>query len=323
MRNLKNKKLLAPIIAGVLATMMIIGIGTYAWFTAKTETDVEGTFYAARVGIDVEGAEFNAYDFYPGAAWEYTRMFQSILEGYANDPWSLQAEFRGRMISLYDGFVGDPLRTVITAMDVPVAPKPNEVMLIQNPFNKAIQNGDTTFVWNITPGSILEAKFAFNVSGKSYIPVYFRISDAALVDAATGLDTDFKHAVTYIASIVGTKNDPAEVVELYGALIRGTDGFFYCPVPLSPEFGWTIEIINVAYIFGAANNDPDLQGQAVKFAGVGGPVVADLIQATNNAVYMADGWKDVAAQLIPYVDAKLYQEYKDIWTAIGFPEIKP
>ena len=322
MRNLKNKKLLAPVIAGVLATMMIIGIGTYAWFTASTTSNIDGQYWAAKVGIEEKASEYNAYDFYPGAAFEYTRQFQGLIENWANapDPWTKAAEFDLRFRSLYDGFVGNPLKTVLTAMDVPPAtPKVNEVILIQNPFNKTIHNNVFTNVYNITPGSILEAKYSFNTLGLATIPVYFRISETALVDANTGLATDFEHGTTYLASLIGTKADASKVVELFGSLIEGADGYYYCPVPLSPEYGWEIEVINLAYIFGAANSDPALHGQFVKFAGVGGPVTAELIQATNNAVYMADGWKAVAADLVPYVEADLYNVYIANWTG-NYPE---
>ena len=331
MRNLKNKKLLAPVIAGVLATMMIIGIGTFAWFTAKTTVDIDGEFYSATVAIDDTAAEFNAYDFYPGTLSPGTRAFQNILESMATDNTRRTFEFPGRLTSLYSGWVGDPLRNIITALDVPLAAAPaaHEVILIQNPFNKQIDNSNGGYqtVYNITPGTILEAKYSFTIdNGASSVPVYFRISKTELIDIATGAGTSFDYEANYMASITGTNNPANPVVSMFGTLLDSGDGFYVCPVPLYHGYGWEVEVVNTAYIFGETNNDDGtagLQGQTVKFSGIGPDVTVELIQATNNAAFYADGWKNVAASLVAYVDAALYQSILTDWTGTGYPIIIP
>ena len=323
MRKLRtNKKMLVSLLAGVVVTLAVLTAATYAWFTASDTAVGDGQFWTATVAVEAENAEFNGYDFYPGADFLHTRDFQSILESFATDPWQEAAMFGIRIRSLYDGWLGDPLRVALTALDVPTTILPNAVYLIQNPFNRTIQNSGTasefTEVYNVTPGSLLEAKYAFE--SNSAIPVYFRIDAADLKGVGFDID-DLRYVSTSLVSIIGTQADDDEIVELFGELIREGD-YYYCPIPLSPEYGWRAEVCYVTYIYGAANSDAGLQGEMIKF-GDGSGISVELIQATNNAVYFADGWLDVADQLIAYVDADLYAQYIANWTAGGYPELQP
>lgn len=338
---LQNKKLFITLLAGVLLLTAAVGAGTWAWFTGSATAEGNGQFVLAKVGIEADGAEFNAYDFYPGATYEFTRYYQDLFENYVTDdpdvdPWTKSAEFDERMQALYFGWNGDPLRIPLTAQDVPepnAAKENNRVYLIQNPFNKTIYDGGTgsTDVWNLTPGSILEAKYSFTTNGaenSSTIPVYFRISAAELYNAE--LDADIVYSATALAIITGTRSSDTEVVapsdpefpyevQVSMMLIYGDDGYYYCPIPLSPIYGWNVEVINAAYIYGWANGN-EIQGQRISFTKAE-DIVVDVIQATNNAVYLVDGWKAVADYLVPYVDADLYDVYlSDFYNS--YPEIQ-
>jgi hypothetical protein len=205
------------------------------------------------------------------------------------------------------------------------------VVLIENAFGK---EKNTNNVVNVTPSSIVEASYNFSINKDltdpphwvgSYIPVYFRIPTFELkMDSGTG---DLAYIQQAYASITGPSG-----FDICAPLLQEGD-YCYCAIPLSPEAGYNVTIKIFAYICGA-ENDNDLQYAKFSFVNnVKDNVVVEVIQATNNAVFMVDGWSDVAGLgerlvydsgtglwsrakgdfFIPYVDADLYKAYLDSW----------
>jgi predicted ribosomally synthesized peptide with SipW-like signal peptide len=185
---------------------------------------------------------------------------------------------------------------------------------------------------NVTPGDLIVGSYAFRVnkgnavpSTLSTIPVYFRLQEPNLyAKDSTGvavplvyetfprviitghiLDKDAFIAATQPFIPFTTPNPPPVVFE--ADLRAGADGWFYCDTPLSPYYAWEVKVQYNVYVYGEANGNAS-QGAIIGFGTqAGNTLEVEIIQATNNAVYMADGWKVMAAQ------ASTVHEWDDGW----------
>ena len=123
MRKVLNKKMLLSIISGVLVTAVIIGAGTFAWFTSR-DTAANGEFTTATVKITNTGNESKAFNFYTYDS--NTFNFQKTkLEDQVNNP----TELFNWLKAIYDasrpdvGFLGmtkaeyDALNTGLEALE--------------------------------------------------------------------------------------------------------------------------------------------------------------------------------------------------------------
>ena len=360
MRKLGRIQILA-ILTGVLVTVAVLYAGTFAWFTDRAEGLVEGSFNTAQVRVNAEEMSFAIYDFFPGdyplhqtisrqrtleetfSHWWNNRDSDRYSEyfgmGYAEARYNL---FWGTMPPAFGGwdFFADvetrwPEVNIFTRQEAAtvdlIAGAPefgnNRVNFIRDAMNR-----DDNHVFNVTPSSIFAAAFDFSIKHDDFdrvstIPVYFRIPALAL-SSMLPANTELAFIQSVTAIISGDDTVRFRIPLGYA------DGWFYCPVPLSPEYGWDVEVGIYAYISGAYNGN-DLQFQHFDLAGlVDDDVIVEIIQATNNAVFMVDGWSDAAMLtsiqsivspgppglsgtfFIPYVQADLYGAYLEAW---GYP----
>jgi len=140
-----------------------------------------------------------------------------------------------------------------------------------------------------TPGSLVLGACRFE--NKSNVPVYFRVESATAVTSGGQTLEIVQMGTATITDAAGTPTTVPLVPDNAGK-------YWYCKTPLSG--GDTIEVGVFAYIFGAQNPDEGFDGNSsdnklenVKFI-FGGDGKGELIQAANNAVYIVDGWKDIA-----------------------------
>jgi hypothetical protein len=191
---------------------------------------------------------------------------------------------------------------------------------------------------NLTPGSLLVGEYTFDVKG-STIPVYFRVQGASLTANGKPLEVGqmvrvvlkgvevggvlFNNGIAAISNPNGTlinKENPNYQI-LVVTMTQGPDGFWYCNLPLSPLYAWEVAVKYDIYLYGEKNGN-DLQNAKLEFVNdkTGSKeLVVDIIQATNNAVYMADGWKDMAGFISMTPDTRFFVEYTD--DAYGMYEV--
>ena len=211
---------------------------------------------------------------------------------------------------------------------------PYPVVFIKNALttNSQLANNE---IANVTPGDLIVASYGFNVKEDgngdplSSIPVYFRLqapkltvvddqgNPVTVTDPVTGnnvaveLETESMMRVM----ITGTLIDPDAFIAasepyLHPVIVPPTlppieatlvlvGDYYYCDLPLSPIYAWKVEAKFDTYIYGINGNE--FQDKIIKFinpdpaAPDPDRLYVDVIQATNNAVYFADEWKDAAA----------------------------
>ena len=365
-----NKKVLLSVVTGALITVAIIGAGTFAWFTGSATARLDGEFTTAFIHVVADDLTLNVYDFYPGdSPWHQTVSRQQTLEGNFNLWW---AGRNNDSINLYSGLPYNVFRyrnfwtampphfggtnnqfpevNVFTANQLPVnfennAHGNNRVNVIRNPWDTRLVNGDIVVVRgnersNVTPSSILEASFSFNINTptvpgglQTTIPVYFRVPAIVFEQDIVGTGPE----LAYIQNTVATISGPSDL-SLRIPMVR-YGAWYYSPLPLSPTYGWEVEVSFYVYIAGSENSNPDLQNATFKFSNPQQDnIVVEIIQATNNAVFMADGWSGAAMLesidsivspqppgqsgvfFMPYVDTEMYQRLLTQW---GFARTRP
>ena len=119
--------------------------------------------------------------------------------------------------------------------------------------------------------SILQRGYTFK--NASQIPVYFRISRAVV---SNGMD---------IALAAYWSNDSGTTLNIFD--YDEASGFYYLKFPLSID--QEISVTFVAMILDASGG-----GDSFDFS----PGFAEIIQAVNSAVFMADGWRNFADKLL-------------------------
>jgi hypothetical protein len=137
----------------------------------------------------------------------------------------------------------------------------------------------------VTPGTLLETKVPFNVTTTSDAPVYFRVkaADIKLVNAAlnTALATYDNYSVSMTVPAGGT-----------AAVFKKVGDYYYCNLPIwgtESKNHNPIDLVIYQYIIGSRNGNG---AQNVLFD-YGSSIEAEIIQATNNAVYLmgpGSGW---------------------------------
>jgi hypothetical protein len=169
---------------------------------------------------------------------------------------------------------------------------------------------------NVTPGSIIVGDYSFDVL-ESTIPVYFRVQAADLVteDAVTGDPVDIEYEQMVRVILTGHLLDPDAFIAASQPFIEpvpfrtppfeatlqlGPGNFYYCDLPLSPFYAWEVQVNHDIYLYGAYNGN-DIQNSKIYFTNLDGDdeLIVDIIQATNNAVYLADDWTGVAGEPYP------------------------
>ncbi|MCL1974906.1 MAG: hypothetical protein FWG61_01930 [Firmicutes bacterium] len=329
---LRNKRMFLTLVAGVLVFVAVLSAGTFAWFTGKDAVKLEGTVTTAAVAVNAQDMEIVSYDFYPGVAMSIanqanleaiygTADHQALYENYMinlyggadpaylheTDP-TMPYPICGWNLNAAKGtFWEDFLTGVYDYDEVPVTPPPFLLRLIKNALSYDTASKDIT---GVTPGSLIVGDYSFDVLD-SNIPVYFRVQAADLVTVDAN---DQPVAVAYEQMvrtvITGTLIDenafiaaskpfvepvPKKTPPFEATLKLGADGYYYCSLPLSPYYAWNVQVKHDIYLYGGANGN-DVQNTKLYFANTTGDdeLEVEVIQASNNAVYFADEWKDVA-----------------------------
>jgi hypothetical protein len=100
---------------------------------------------------------------------------------------------------------------------------------------------------------------------------------------------------------------------------KAVGDWLYCNVPLSPYYSWNVATKHDIYLYGEQNGE-ELENCKLSFSNDSSGIDIEVIQATNNAVYFADGWKTKAGNplkndpqfFVNYYDyAGMYNAYKD------------
>lgn len=127
----------------------------------------------------------------------------------------------------------------------------------------------------VTPGALIYG--TYTVTNESNVPTYFRLAEQA----------DDLNGIGLVKAVAFNGSDVYALVY--------DNGYYYSPYALAAETEITLVI--GAYILGAANEN-DVQGTAFSFGGTG----VDLIQASNNAVYLDDSWNPATVTFIDYTN---------------------
>ena len=364
-----NKKMLLSIVTGALITVAIIGAGTFAWFTGSATAQLDGEFTTAFIHVVAENLTLNVYDFYPGdAPLHQTVERQRSLEGNFDLWWAGRNDttlnlfsglpynvFRHRTFWSYmpPHFGGTnaqfPEVNIFNVDQLPVnfaggAHGVNRVNVIRNPWDSRLVGGNIVVDsanerTNVTPSSIIEATFGFNINTPyaphgglvTTIPVYFRVPAILFESNITAPGVELAYIQTAVATISGGLNADQTDFRIRMPMAQVGE-WFYSPVPLSALLGWQVDISYFVYISGAQNSNPALQNATFQFTNPRtDDIVVEIIQATNNAVFMVDGWREAAMLetidsivspgppgqsgvfFIPYVDAELYQRLLALW----------
>ena len=304
MKNLlKNKKLLATLGAGVLLLTLVLG-GTYAWLTSTDQTGTDN-YQTASVDVVAEAATGYKYN----ALSHVTQVpFIRALEAM---------HLSSTAAADFAAFLDNPINamTILDVITPGYTPNVGDFTVVKNAFG--------TPNMNVTPGSFVGANYNFDVSD-STIPVYFRISAAELTGnlaAAPGTTpVPIYHVQRATAKITGGEYPPGTPFELEVDLHLVTDplnvysDYYYCAMPLDPTIGYKVEINVLAYVFGDPNR-AQFQNITFNFGAAGNE--AEVIQATDLAVYLADEWEDAAnvVNFVPYYDALHLQQ---LYLALAF-----
>jgi len=220
------------------------------------------------------------------------------------------------------------------------------LVLVRNSFTYAdaqAEKGGAKIV-NLTPGSLLVGEYTFDVKGSS-IPVYFRVQKAKFTtDLEVG---QMVRAVLKGVEVGGVKygDGMAAVTDPNATLINNTyathpeyqvlvvdlkdgkDGYYYCNLPLSPLYAWEVEVKYDIYIYGEKNPSETVvdaagnivyhrfQDAKLEFVNEKDPtkkaIEVEVIQATNNAVYLSPEWKAQAGNVTLDPDTRFFVEYTD------------
>lgn len=267
MKKIFRKKMILPLVAGIMTTVIALG-GTFAWFTS-TAHSTNGQFKTARVALVADKGYNNVWNFYPGHA--YTIAAQKSLEDAVNTVnqdlanSGLLAWWQSYQTGTFDSQWALHYDEHEAAVD-------GKVNYIVYPDEKTSDD----YTDKVTPGSFIYRHFDF--VNDSNVPVYFRVATPTI--SANG------HVVPYAAFMTIGSNPKYEM------LVDGGDGYLYFPQPI--EDGATVSLMFHAYLSGALNGN-ELQEKTISFGATG----AELIQATNNAVYLEGTWSD-KVDYIPY-----------------------
>lgn len=292
---LRNKKMLLPLIAGLLVFVAVLGAGTFAWFTGNDKVAVDGGFHTAIVGVEATELDFVVLDFVNGSPG--TIFLQQYFENSFADPTQfglgldyLKSQYEFPFWPLVHKYQKDGIPSFQYG--------PFTIGFVENSFGvdgkKVIQN--------VTPGSMLKLGYSFDVEDKATIPVYFRMQSAEL-----SCDSDdLAYIQDVFVTIKGTREfgvkdangivwDEGRTITIPRAKMKEVDGWWYCSLPLSPEYAWVVETTYIVYLYGEENRN-DIQDLDITFANTTNDeeIEIEVIQATNNAVYFADGWADAA-----------------------------
>jgi uncharacterized repeat protein (TIGR02543 family) len=174
------------------------------------------------------------------------------------------------------------------------------------PYTSGSLNYDKTAIdiTTVTPGSLITGEYSISVKGES-TPVYFRVQSVKFVAPTNLKFGQVIRAILTATSANSTGLAAASNPTLYSELIvylKQVDGWWYCNLPLKPGYDWEVQIKHDIYIY-SENNGNETQDIELKFANAmdgSNSISAEIIQATNNAVYLADGWKDAAGDINSY-----------------------
>lgn len=263
MKKILSKKMVLPLVAGVLTTVIALA-GTFAWFTSSAAA-TKGDFKAAKVQLDHTVGTNNIWNFYPGDPT--TIAAQIELEAAVNLP--TQAEVDDAFIAWWNAYRGDNFSRWAFADETTgdiTPPVPGKVNFLVAPTSTdEVLGADRNFTDLVTPGCFI---YRYNnFVNTSNVPVYFRVEKPVISGGG---------ALPYAAYL----NVEDKGIEC-ALLTDGGDGYLYFLEPL--EAGANVKIMLNAYLRGATGND--FQEQTITFGSKG----AELIQATNNAVYLS-GW---------------------------------
>jgi predicted ribosomally synthesized peptide with SipW-like signal peptide len=257
---MKNKRLFVTVLAAVLMLTAVVGAGTFAWFTSTATVSGDGIIQTAVIKVEAETVSLIAYDFPATNAGNFA---QGMLENNPTYPQSPDdTVLIGRFAAAF----------LNKGIFIPNFLSPAGVQPIK-----------------VTPGTLLETKIPFIVNAGSNAPVYFRVkaADLKLVNATLGLtlDTYDNYSVSMAVPLGGTP-----------ATFKKVGDYYYCDLPIwgSESVNYNpIDLVVYNYIIGSRNGN---NAQNVVFS-YGNTIEAEIIQATNNAVYMmpaGSGWREAA-----------------------------
>lgn len=285
---LKNKRLFATLLAGILLITAALGAGTYAWFTDNSSANSINSYQTGRIYVNAGNVNLASYEFQHNDS-NAGAMQTSLENFYKSTP-------AGDPSAIFDNLNAQRNNGTLNANNL----KKNVNMVGSNPM--------------VTPGCLLESTIPFSVllesglnppsTSWSSIPVYFRIAAAELenVDPNIKLKTldnitaNFKKVSNFGAVLTDHTQD---IVNEVGSikLVKATDSngkdWYYCNIPIMNGYNDYVEITVQNYVVGSANDDAVENDKTFTFGAAGG-VGVEIIQATNNAVWFADDWADVA-----------------------------
>jgi len=344
---LRNKRMFLTLIAGLFVFVAVLGAGTFAWFTGKDTVKLDGSITAATVGVETKDLFYGVFDIHNNSLFGF--QVQSVLEAnYALAADVRNAEFIEMLkfsewmktTHLLLTFLKDGVDTVTDPLTEEVYSVREKMFAMGLIFNAFTKKDGVTPVTDATPGSLIVTQISFSVKEKSSIPVYFRTQlvvkeaidrfgepielklEEALWAKLIGVPIDGKDVADPVADNIGLLKDLG-IIEV-NAVLKEVDGWYYCNLPLSPLYAWEVDLTDIAYLYGEANGN-EAQGAVITFVNNEGDdeVAVEVIQGTNNAVNMADGWADAAefdsldagSWFYPYTTDvfAMYQTYKDYW----------
>lgn len=289
-----NKKLILTLTAGVVATTVAVG-GIFAWFTSTATTGDPSTFHTAIVKLEVSSTDKSMNAFYPGhpttikAETELEEAITDLATGKLK-PTADQELFNWWVNwnkAPGDNTVGS--NWAFHSDHDGTNPNINPDTKVHWLLNPSGPNTYNTFNL-VTPATFLYR--SYGVTNSSNVPVYMRVKKAAFT--ATGPASADVTGLTQIANMVWMDGTDVPMYPF--------GDYFYCLNPIYPTgdaYGLNVKnILFHAYFAGIANGN-DLQDSEITLLG-GADATVELIQATNNAVYIADdvdpdvSWKAAA-----------------------------
>ncbi|MCL1816722.1 MAG: dockerin type I domain-containing protein [Clostridiales bacterium] len=152
-------------------------------------------------------------------------------------------------------------------------------------------------------GSYITGDYSVNLRDNYTVPVFFRFPALELIGATTAYEYQQLNRVLLIGKKANSQDidiimDSEPWFYEISVDLKLVDGYWYCNTPLSPDYLWEIKIKHDAYIslFQVSNN---LHSLMPSFAHTRADNIfdIDIIQATANAVFVAEGWKDAAGSI--------------------------
>lgn len=291
-----SQKHFLPLILGFLILSISLP-GVYSLFTSS-EALSPGTLNTAEVSIKCIDSQSSVLNFW--SAHPFNLEAQNELKSWVeNCSWydfkDGSAAFKFWWEKYHEAWImtGD---YILDSEEISPNAKDSKIYYSRSP-KASTYNGKKML--KAPPGSVIIYTYQF-VSGSS-VPMYFRIAKPELLALTSDLKRDSSADLPMICM---ARYNLGEHANTYTFLEEGADGFLYYPFPLEPynnslrRENQVIEIAFAVYLTDEVCEN-DLREAIVSFNGDLESFDAEVIQATNNAVYLTD-WLKSGVDFVPY-----------------------